>query len=369
MIDRRTFLELAAASGAAALWPASESRASVPAGASAHKPRSILVLGGTNFVGPAVVERARERGHEVTLFNRGITRPELFPGLEKLRGERGARSSILTALGRTRRWDAVIDTWPEQSALVGHTAEALADRTDYYFFVSSIAVYRDFSRPGLDESAAIHRDDPGWYGGEKVLAEELVASRFADRSGIARCHAIVGPRDTGAAFHYWLRRLATRSEVLAPGSGDDPLQLLDVRDLGAWIVDCIEQRRSGVHNLCGPPETPTLRQVLETCREALDSDARLTWVDADFLRRDHGVQSFTDLPLWAPLDEDAGFYGVDGRKAARAGAVFRPLALTARDAWLWFRSHFFKDTAFPVGGLGLAPDREAELLEAWRAHG
>ncbi len=359
-MDRRTFLSLPLKAGAATLL----------SGCGATTPgvgrRRILVLGGTNFLGPAIVERALARGHEVTLFNRGITRPELFPELEKLRGDRRPDAPELSALEGSRRWDAVIDVWPELSAQVERTADLLADRTDYYFFCSSIAVYRDFSRPGTDETAPTWTDEPGWYGGEKAIAEAYLAERFAGRYGVSRCHAILGPRDNGSAYHYWLRRLALEDQVLAPGSGDDPVQFTDVRDVAAWIVDCVESSRVGIHNVCGPAPPITLRAFLEQTRAAIDSRAELVWVDADFLRRDHGVASFSDLPLWAPLDEDAGFYQIDGRKALAAGIAYRPVAETARDAWRWYRSHFFKDTTFPVGGQGLAREREVELLDAWR---
>ncbi len=356
---RRTFLGLSAASMAGALLPRSRAQP-LPPGDS----KSILVLGGTNFLGPAVVERAVERGHEVTLFNRGITRPHLFPDLEKLRGERRVGGGDLAALEGGRRWDAVIDVWPEHADLVRRTADLLVDRTDYLFFCSSVAVYTDFSRPGLTEAAATHAEG-GWYGGEKALAERAVEERFADRFGVARFHSILGPRDNGHSFHYWLRRLAERDEVLAPGPGSDPVQQLDVRDAAAWIIDGVEQQRAGTHNLCGPPAAPTFRELLEGARTAIGSEARLVWVDPDFLRREQGVHSFSDLPLWAPLDEDPGFFQVDGTRATEAGATFRPLTETARDAWRWYRSHFFKDTTFPVGGLGLSREREREILAAW----
>ncbi len=331
------------------------------------KAKSILVLGGTNFVGPAIVERALAQGHEVTLFNRGITRPELFPDVEKLRGDRRLEGGDLEALAGKRRWDAVIDVWPEQSALVGQTAELLSERTDYYFYCSSIAVYSDFSRAGINERSPTHENDPGWYGGEKRLAEKLVEQRYPDAFGIARCHAILGPRDDGAAYHYWLHRLAHFDDVLAPGTGKDPVQYVDVRDVARWIVDCVETHRVGIHNLTGPVAPLTMREFLEGSRSGIDSNAGLVWVDADFLRDELGIRSFTDLPLWAPLDEDAGFYQVNGAKAVAAGMTYRPLGETARDAWRWYRSHFFRGTAFPRGGLGLSREREVEAIAAWRA--
>lgn len=332
----------------------------------APAPKKILVLGGTNFVGPAVVEQAILRGHEVTLFNRGITRPHLFPEVEKLRGDRQLNGGDLSALAGTRRWDAVIDVWPEQSALVEATARLLRDRTDYYFFCSSIAVYKNFSQPGLSETSATNVDDPGWYGGEKAVAEQLLLNFYPDAFGVSRCHAIFGPRDDGAAFHYWLRRLATEGDVLAPGTGEDPLQYIDVRDLAAWIIGCAEQKRNGIYNTCGPAKKLTFRSFLEGARDAIGSNARLTWVGPDFLRQDQGVHSFSHMPLWAPLDEDQGFYQISGAKAMQAGAHYRPFKETARDTWRWYSAYNFRHTSFPLGGLGLSREREVEILQAWR---
>lgn len=362
---RRDFLAFTMAAGAGAALSGCVSRAPAFDG----RRKKLLVLGGTNYLGPAIVEHAVAGGHDVTLFNRGITRPELFPSLEKLRGDRRESGGDLTMLAGRRRWDAVIDVWPAQSALVERTAELLAERTDYYFFCSSIAVYRDLAMVGLSETSPVHENDPGWYGGEKALAEQAVARLFAGRFGVSRCHAIFGPRDDGVAFHYWLRRLARQDEVLAPGTGRDPVQFVDVRDVAAWVVDCVERHRVGIHNLCGPRPPLSFRAFLEGTRAAIGSQARLVWVDADFLRDEMKLQSFTNLPLWAPLDEDAGFYQIDGRKALDAGIKYRPLADTAADAWHWYRAHFFRDTTFPVGGFGLTREREAEVLSAWQERG
>lgn len=329
--------------------------------------RRILVLGGTNFVGPAIVERALARGHSVTLFNRGITRPHLFHSIEKLRGDRSRGSEELGSLGTTRRWDAVIDVWPEESGLVDRTAQLLANRTDYYFFVSSISVYRNFRPVGIAESDDLRLDMPGTYGGEKALAEGVLEATFPGRHGIARCHAIVGPRDDGTALHYWLRRLAEEEEVLAPGSGADAVQYVDVRDAAQWIVDCVERRRLGAHNLCGPAQELSLRGFLQEVRDGIGSRAQLSWIDRDFLR-EQGIQSFTDMPFWVPEDEDPGFYRISSNKAVSAGMRYRPLRETVEAAWNWYRSHFFKDTAFPSGGMGISREREVMVLDAWDAH-
>lgn len=344
----------------------------VPAPVASGRPvraQRILVLGGTNFVGPAVVDAALARGHEVTLFNRGVTRPHLFPALEKLRGLRRAGGSDLSALGGSRRWDAVVDVWPEHRALVRETVDLLRNRTDRYAYVSSIAAFSDFGSPGLDENGPVRSGPAGSYGAEKAAAEQVVRTAFAGRHLVARCHAIVGPYDPGVAYHYWLRKLATREEVLCPGTGDDPVQTIDVRDLAAWIIGSIEAGRSGTYNLTGPWPPRTMRDLLTATARGIGSSARLTWVDADVLRHAHGVASFSDMPLWAPLDEDAGFYQIDGRAALAAGADYRDPAVTAADSWRWFRSHFFKDVTFPLQGAGISDEREDEILRAWHEGG
>lgn len=352
---------LTGALGAAAVFPVKR----LVAAPRYRSGKKILVLGGTNFVGPAVVQAALARGHDVTLFNRGITRPHLFPELEKLRGTRSLSGSDLRRLETKGPWDAVIDVWPEQSRLVAETTSLLRDRVDYYFYISSIAVYSDFTSPGQDETAPVRDDPPDSYGAEKAAAEAVVRTTFAGRHGIVRCPSIIGPFDPGAAYHFWVRRLALRDEVLCPGSGADPVQVLDVRDLAAWIVDSVELARVGTHNLTGPWPPLTLRHLLTDTAAGLASTAELTWVDANFLRREHGLQSFVDLPLWAPLDEDEGFYQIDGRIAIQGGAIYRPIRETALASWQWFQSYFFKDISFPFQGLGISAPREHELLNAW----
>ena len=356
-MHRRDFLR---SSVAAALWLAAAPRSH---GLSHGKsPLKLLVLGGTNFVGPAIVEHALAQGHEVTLFNRGITRPHLFPGVEKLRGDRTSGPSGLFALGDKRRWDAVIDTWPAEPSIVGATARLLAERVDYYYFVSSIAVYRDFSKPDLDEDAPLRAGESG-YGGDKVAAEKLVLESFEGRAGVARCHSIFGPRDNGSTLHYWLRRMAEQDRVLAPGRGEDPVQFGDVRDLATWAIDCAAKRRAGIYNLARPPMS--FRDFLETARGAVGSDAELVWVTEPFLAG-QGIRSFDQMPLWVPLHEDPGFFQISSAKAMREGMRYRTPAETLSAAWLWYRSMFFQDTVFPHNGWGISTEDEKRLLAAWR---
>lgn len=361
-MDRRTFLVTTTLSGGSlSLLPLSKMAAAV------RTPDSlkILVLGGTSFVGPAIVEQAIEAGHEVSLFNRGITRPHLFPQLEKLRGDRRLGLKGLAALGKDRQWDAVIDVWPADSNMVTESAKLLADRTNYYFFVSSIGVYRSYQDPGMDENSPLRLTDEG-YGGEKSRSEKVVAEVFPNAHGIARCHSIFGPRDPGSTLHYWLRTCAQNDQVIAPAPGDDPVQFIDVRDLARWILDSVTVSRNGVYNIAGTPVE--MRQLLEACQQVTGSTADLVWVDPEFLLSNE-VGIFTELPLWIPVanDPEPGFFQISTEKAVADGLLVRPLNDTLAAAWRWYQSAFFDDTQFPHNGWGMSSARHSELLKKWLA--
>src|SRR5262245_31624396 len=281
----------------------------------------LLILGGTLFLGRHLIEAALARGHTLTLFNRGQTNPDLFPDVEKLRGDRGGN---LDALAK-RRWDAVIDTSGYVSHKVRASAERLADAVDLYVFISSISVYSDFSRPGLDETAPVARlaagvtEDEGdgeTYGARKVLCEEAVRKILPDQTLIVRPGIIVGPHDPLGRFTYWVRRVAQGGEVLAPAPPDAAIQLIDVRDLARWIIQLVEQKRAGIFNATGPERPLTFRQMLETCAAAAGSQAQFSWVDEPFLLG-QGVKPYSDLPLWIPknLKAYAGHFAVNSRRA------------------------------------------------------
>lgn len=352
-MDRRSFLGSAALSAAGLVAPAS----------SIHAARSsrILVLGGTNYLGPSIVQYAVDAGHEVTLFNRGITRPRLFRDIEQLRGDRRDPRHGLNTLGRRRQWDAVIDVWPADAAMVEASAKLLADRVDYYGFVSSIAVYRSFAQPWLSESAPLRLDEEG-YGGEKARAETTLADLYPDRFGVARCPSIFGPMDPGSTLHYWLRNFASSSEVLAPGSGGDPVQFVDVRDVARWLVDAAVRRQPGIFNTAAAPIP--FKDFIGLCRAATGSAATATWVEKEFLYG-RGVEAFSEMPLWVPVEEDPGFFQISSEKARRHGFRTRQPAETIAAAWRWYQSSFFDATTFPHNGWGVSKARQADLLAQW----
>jgi 2'-hydroxyisoflavone reductase len=281
----------------------------------------LLVLGGTKFLGRAAVEAALARGHEVTLLNRGVTNPELFPETEKLRCDLTAGVDVG---GRT--WDAAIDLDPTQRA--GQYVDAFRDKVGHYVFVSTISVYSDFSQP-VDEGSQLYEPSEE-YGGLKVASERAVQEAFGGRCAIARPGLIVGPHDPTDRFTYWPRRLAEGGDVLAPGSPDQPLQIVDARDLGAWLITVAELRTAGVFNATGPAEPLTLGRALER----IAPGARVVWADEQAVI-DAGVEPWTELPLWAPGDDFAWLCRVDISRALAAGLTFRPLEETARDTLAW----------------------------------
>ena len=327
----------------------------------------LLILGGTVFLGRHLVEAALARGHEVTLFNRGQHNPELFPEVEKLRGD---RDGDLTALAG-RRWDAAIDTSGYVPRVVRASAELLADAVEHYTFISTISVYSDFNHPTMDESAPVGRlDDPSveqvtgeTYGPLKVLCEEAAEAAMPSRVLTIRPGLIVGPHDPSDRFTYWPVRVARGGDVLAPARPDRQVQIIDGRDLAEWNIRMTESRRTGVYNATGPDYKLTMGAALDACKAVSGSDARFVWVDGQFLL-DAGVQPWIELPLWIPQreDETGSLLAVNSDKAFAAGLAFRPVADTARDTLAWAATR-------PAGyewRAGMRAEREHEVLEAWK---
>jgi 2'-hydroxyisoflavone reductase len=292
----------------------------------------LLVFGGTKFLGRGVVDAAGE--HEITLVNRGRTNPELYPDLERIELDLTGDLEPL----RGRRWDAAIDLDPTQ--LPRHTRRrAEAVDVGHYVFVSTISVYSDTSKP-IDESSPLFEPpdpepeafDAELYGGLKVGSERVVEEVFGERGAIVRAGLIVGPHDPTDRFTYWPRRLADGGTVLAPGDPEQPVQLIDARDLGAFLVHLAEQRTGGVFNGTGPAQPLTLGETLTR----IGGGAELVWVDDQTLL-DAGVGPWMELPLWLPGDEYAGLLRADVSRALAAGLTFRPIEETARDTLAWSR--------------------------------
>jgi 2'-hydroxyisoflavone reductase len=349
MITRRTLLSTASTLAGAAVLPAATQEASrdaapganpkastapTPAGASP----TLLVLGGTGFLGPAMVEVALARGIRVTLFNRGKTNADLFPELEKLYGDRDPKvGDGLKALEGDRKWDFVVDTSSYFPRLTQAVCELLKGRIRRYAFISTVSVYPDLSLIGLDETAETATlEDPstedldnGSYGGLKVLCEKAAEAALPGQVLFLRPGLIVGPRDSTDRFSYWPVRIDAGGEVLVPGDGQDPVQWIDVRDLAEFTIDSLLAERTGTYNMVGPSYGATMADLAHGCRAVSTSGARFTYVPAERCA-ELGLNPWGELPVWSPRGTDlAGINVVSAAKAIAGGFKSRSLADTA----------------------------------------
>lgn len=374
---RRHFLKISAAAGSAialgerlpsAFGAPKDEGAAGKAGEPAGAKLKILMLGGTGFLGPALVEYAMSRGHIISLFNRGKRAPNLFPKCENLVGDRDGNLKSLEG----RRWDAVIDTSGHIPKTVRESCKILKD-SGFYCFVSSMGVYKDFSKPLTEKSELHDTPDPNLdkmnndtYGPMKILCERAIQETMPDRTLIVRPGLIVGPRDWSDRFTYWPVRVDRGGEVLAPDKPDDPTQFIDSRDLAAFIVRLVERKTTGVFNAAGPEKPLTMGEVLACCKTVSKSDAKFTWADAAFLE-ENKVNGWTDLPIWVdPKGDGIGLITADLSKAFGAGLVCRPLAETVRDTLAWYKQEPAERREKKMRA-GLTPEREKELLAAWHA--
>jgi 2'-hydroxyisoflavone reductase len=316
---------------------------------------NLLVLGGTRFVGRAVVDTALAAGHEVTLFNRGVTAPGLYPRLETIVGDRTQDVSAL----RGRDFDVVIDVAGYHPAVVEMSARTLAGRTGRYVFVSSVSVYADQSTPANESSARLALSEQtkpdDLYGARKAACEDVVEQIYGERAFVVRPGLIVGPHDTSERFGYWPMRLARGGRVLAPGDPGDPMQFIDVRDLAGWIVSGAGRGGavSGAYNAVGEPMA--FAELLDICCSVARARAEIVWVPSDRLVA-AGVDPDEGIPMWlAALPGWQAANLVYGTRARSAGLLTRPVSDTVADTLAWERRRGFHQ---PV----LAAEDEARLL-------
>ncbi len=323
----------------------------------------ILIFGGTGFLGRHIVKTALDRGHTLTLFNRGRTLPELFPKIEQIHGDRDVDLSPL----HHQRWDAVMDVSGRHPSSVGAAADLLKNATDHYTFISSISVYADFSQPGLTEESPVEQLSgplpetvaPESYGALKALSEQAVNQALPDRALIIRPGLIVGPYDTTDRFTYWPHRIAQGGQVLVPDLPDRPVQFIDARDLSSWAIHMAENRQTGTYNAIGPRELLSMGRFFEICQQVSQSNTQFRPVSEAFLLQQK-VEPYSEIPLWVPSDM-RGFGTVDRSRAIEKGLTYRPLEETVRDTWDW-------DAGRPASEnlkAGLSKEREQNLLQKW----
>jgi 2'-hydroxyisoflavone reductase len=382
-LSRRSFVRVATIGGllgAAGVTPLSAMSGLLGSSRAAPRPLRILILGGTGFIGPYQVRYAVERGHQVTVFNRGRRQADLPDSVEHLQGD---RNNDLEAL-KGRDWDVVIDNPTTLPFWVRDAASLLSDHADQYIFISTISVYSDFSRPGMDESTPLAEytgDDPmgetmetlmanagRLYGPLKALSEQEAERWFPGRTTIIRPGLIVGPNDPSDRFTYWPVRVSRGGEVLAPGTPADPVQVIDARDLSEWTIRMAEQKATGIYNATGPARTMGIGEMLDAMEPLARDSVRFTFVDAAFLAAQE-VRPWADMPAWVPPDGDSpGLLQVSIRRALDQGLTYRSIADTARDTLAWFRTLPAERQEKLMAGL--SAEREAEVLQAWhqRAH-
>ena len=377
MTTRRSFVQSAATTvGAFALGVVPRLAIALP---SKRPPKlRILILGGTGFIGPYQVQYALDRGHTVTLFNRGKTNPQLFPTVEKLLGD---RANDLKSL-ENRDWDVVIDNSVQTDPTwVTRSAELLQSRVKRYIFVSPRSVYFDTSRVPMTidapvmtrENTPVAAGRPLPYGLVKALAEKEAQKYFPGRALIVRPSLIVGPGDLTDRFTYWPVRIERGGEVLSPGDGTDPVQVIDARDLSEWMIRLAEQETTGVYNALGPRRR-SFAELLHGIKAVTTSEATFTWVDTDFLTAQK-VRGYAEMPVWMPAKYGKeGFARFDITRELALGLTFRPLAVTARDTLDYFHAQPHEHQEQLMYGpdsqgrkVGITPEREAEVLAAWKA--
>lgn len=325
---------------------------------------NILVLGGTGFIGPHMVREALRRGHNVTLFNRGRTNNKLFPDLETIKGDRAGDLEGLEG----RRWDAVVDNSGYMPQHVRHSASLLSDYIGHYIFISTISVYESYALPNNEESAlATIEDVPeefSWdnYGALKVLCERWAAEEIGDdRFTVMRPTYICGPGDHTDRFTYWPVRTKKGGQMLWPSSASHPTQIVDVRDLAIFVVDCLEQKTIGTYNTVTPVGSYTFGNLLEDSQTVTGSNVDPVWIDDMFLA---SADIRGELPIYHPVSgEYAHVSSISGERAHKAGLRSRPIRETVRDLMAWWET--LSEERIANARFEMTPEREVELIAKW----
>ena len=369
-MKRRTLLSLAAAGAFASLTPAWAAKKTPKA----KKPLKILILGGTRFIGLHMTALALERGHTITFFNRGKTKTDRYPEIERIKGDRNGEIDGL----KDREWDAVIDNSGYVPRHVRLTAEMLAPKVKQYVFVSSISVYPNFAEPRDEKSAVgkladetVEKVDGETYGPLKALSEQAAEKAMPGRTTIIRPGLIVGPDDNTDRFTYWPARAARGGEFIAPGSPADPFQVIDVRDLAAFTLNAVENNVPGVYNLVSDPNDFKFGELTNACiasakKRAKPADApRAVYLPAAFLE-EQKVEPWSEMPVWLPAKGDeAAFAGTSNAAARAKGLTITPIAKTVDDTLAWHLTRPAEEREKLKSGI--AADKEATVLAAWEA--
>jgi len=366
--SRRNFIKAGILGGVAAATgiPTTGLAGEKPKKKRAKKALDILILGGTGFIGPHMVREALRRGHKVTLFNRGRTNNELFPDLETIKGDRNGGLDGLVG----RRWDAVVDNSGYVPRHVMDSAKLLAPNCNRYLYISTVAVYEDIAN-ARDETAplatladeTVEEITRETYGPLKALCEKRAAAEVeADKLTILRPTYICGPGDHTDRFSSWPIRVRKGGEMLWPGTPKDVLQIVDVRDLATFTIDCLDRDISGTFNMVNPPDVYTMGRLLEDSAAVTATDIGDVWIPADFLAASDLQPGSRELPIWQGTDDA---FGMSTDRALAAGMSHRPERETIRDLLAWWDTLPAERRAAPKAGM--SPEQESEVIAAWKA--
>jgi len=359
MANRRDILK----AGAGILAGASLARVS----AAQTQPKTLLILGGTGFIGPHLTDVALQRGWKVTHFNRGKRDPDGVAGIETLHGDRKGQLDAL----KGRKWDAVIDNTGYIPKFCKMSSDLLALNVGFALFVSSMSAYASFAKANDETSATGELLDPEGeqvtgetYGPMKAACERFTMDAFKDRSCVVRPGYIVGPKDTNDRFPFWPMRYSRGGEMLIPGEATDPIQIIDCRDMVAWMMTLVEKRTNGIYNAISPVGMFTMSDLVDGCRRTLPKvETKITHVPEEFLAQ-HWTKDELDVPPWAPMKgAEPGFSLTNGERATKTGLKIRPIHESVRDTYEWFRT-------LPAERqenlkAGIKPDREVLALQKW----
>ena len=367
-MKRRQFVKGSLFAGGSAIAALAFSRSAFAASS-----KNILVLGGTKYLGPAVVEAALIGNHNVTLFKRGITHPELFPQLEKLWGFRAVdlRQQNLHSLEGSRRWDAVIDVWPHEPTLAASAATLLKDRTEHYLYVSSIGAYDSYAQPNMTEDAPteVFTGDEELYSKGKAESERRLKAIVGNKLTIVRPGPIHGSGDDSPDMLSWLLRAQSGGTHIGPGDGSDHVQNVDVKDVARFLIASVERHITGMFNLTG--HSMTFRDYLAACNEATNSNAEWIWIPKDFLAK-ADIADWNHFLGWRTDPAKRGFAQISSERAFNVGWKPRSFTETASDILEWYRTPGAKiwdprDPQQTPWRDPLTPEKEQAVLNAWKA--
>lgn len=367
MLSRRDLLKHAGA--AAALSGLSPLLGSLDAltPARAAAPLDLLVLGGTGFIGPYLVRHAVARGHRVSIFTRGRRTADLPDGVTRLTGDRNGQLGALEG----KHWDAVFDDSATNPEWVRLSTALLKDNAGAYLFTSSTGVHYPYTTRGLSErdpvlyGAADPKDGSATYGAAKAQCERITMEAFGDRGIVVRPTYIVGPGDTSDRFPYWPQRIAKGGETLAPGKKDDPMQIVDVRDLAEFMIKLVEDRKRGIYEVAGPAKPMLVRDFYPAAAKALGAKPTFVYIDDYAFLKQHEI---VEAIPWALLEgNDYGQMSIRNDKAIAAGLKFRALDVTVRDTLAWWGTVPEARRARPR--FDITPEKEARALAEWKARG